>query len=184
MDFAHIFLRYFFESEYMHFGYWIAGEEIKFLNLKRAQERYAVKLMQMIPEEVKSVLDIGCGSGEMAQQLLRQNFAVDVVSPPCVMAMYAKEKLCNNAGFYREKFEELNINKKYDLVLFSESFQFVLLETAIQQALRYSNKYILIADVFKKDMPERGPIDGRGDWKCSNFGYIRMNKYLNIACNL
>jgi SAM-dependent methyltransferase len=160
MDFAHIFLRYFFESEYMHFGYWVSGEEIKFLNLRRAQERYAVKLMQMIPTEVKSILDVGCGSGEMARQLLMQNFAVDVVAPPSVMTACAKEKLRDNAGFYREKFEELNINKKYDLVLFSESFQFVPLEAAIQQTLKYSNKYILIADVFKKDMPERGPIGG------------------------
>lgn len=174
MDFAHIFLRYFFESEYMHFGYWTAGEEIKFLNLKKAQERYAAKLMQMIPFDVKSILDVGCGSGEMARQLLMKNFEVDVVAPPSIMSASAKEKLRDNAGFYCDKFEELNVNKKYDLIFFSESFQFIPLEIAIQQALKYSSKYILIADVFKKDMQERGPIGG--GHKYSDFADL-LQKY-------
>ena len=159
MDLAHVFLRYFFETEYMHFGYWEPTDKINFLSLKQAQERYVSKLLQMIPDDVKSVLDVGCGSGEMAKELVEQGYKVDVIAPPSVMTSFARDKLAGKANIYECKFEDFDIGKRYDLVIFSESFQFIKQEAAIAKGLEYSNKYVLIADVFKKSK-ERGPIGG------------------------
>ncbi len=158
MDLAHIFLRYFFETEYLHFGYW-DGLEPKFSNLKSAQELYADNLQKMIPAGVRSILEVGCGSGEMAKKLLGSGFQVDVVSPPSIMTQLAQEKLDGKVRFSECLFEDFESDKRYDLVLFSESFQFVNLETAIRKAARYG-RYALIADVFKKDVAEKSPIGG------------------------
>lgn len=158
MDLAHIFLRYFFETEYMHFGYW-EGLELKFYNLKKAQELYVENLQRMIPPDVNTILEVGCGSGEMAKRLLSAGYRVDVVSPPCIMTSLAKEKLSGQVVFHECLFEDMKTDNKYDLVLFSESFQFVDLKTAIQKAAHYG-RYILIADVFRKDTAEKSPIGG------------------------
>jgi len=158
MDLAHIFLRYFFETEYLHFGYWDKREP-KFSNLKGAQELYADNLQKMIPSGVRTILEVGCGSGEMAKKLLAADYQVDVVSPPSIMTSLAQEKLDGKVGFNECLFEDFESDKRYDLVLFSESFQFVKLDTAIRKASQYG-KYVLIADVFKKDVAEKSPIGG------------------------
>lgn len=160
MDFAHIFLRYFFETEYMHFGFWSTGIEVKMLNLKKAQERYVAELLKMIPTDVKTILEVGCGSGEMAKVLLNRNYRVDVVSPACVMTSIAKDKLENKVSFYETKLENLTVKKQYDLLLFSESFQFVNLEEAMRKMRQYGKKYVLIADVFRLNNENNSPIGG------------------------
>ena len=94
MDFLYIFLRYFFETEYLHFGYWRAGVELKFANLKQAQYTYIDELFKLIPNDVQSILDVGCGSGEMAAQLIKKNYKVDAVCPPSIMSENAAKKTC------------------------------------------------------------------------------------------
>ncbi len=175
MDLAHIFLRYFFETEYLHFGYWDKLEP-KFANLKSAQELYADNLQHTIPAGVRTILEVGCGSGEMAKKLLGSGYQVDVVSPPSIMTSLAQEKLDGRVHFSECLFEDYESDKRYDLVLFSESFQFVNLETAIRKASQYG-RYILIADVFKKDVAEKSPIGGGHPY--SNF--LRIVREHNVA---
>ncbi|NKB37454.1 MAG: methyltransferase domain-containing protein [Gammaproteobacteria bacterium] len=165
LDLLYVFLRYFFETEYLHFGYWKPGVKLKFANLKQAQEAYIEELFKLIPDDVESILDVGCGSGEMATQLLKKNFKVDAVCPPSIMSENASLKLGDKARLYECKYEELDIDKKYDLIVFSESIQFIQIKDAFEQCRRYGNKYILIADLFKNDMPEKGPIGGGKPYK-------------------
>lgn len=160
MDLLYVFNRYFFENEYMHFGYWEDGLEVKYGNLKSAQERYVEEIFKLLPADVETVLDVGCGSGEMASQLVARGLRVDCVCPPTVLSHYAKQKLRDKAEVFECKFEDLDTDKRYDLVYFSESFQFINMRRAFEQCRRYSRRYVLVADVFKKDMPERGPIGG------------------------
>ncbi len=160
MDLLYVFNRYFFENEYMHFGYWEDGLELKYLNLKRAQERYVEELFKLLPEDVETILDVGCGSGEMASQLIDRGSRVDCVCPPTILSRYATDKLGDRATLFECRFEDLDTDRKYDLIYFAESFQFVDMRKALNQCRRYGNKYILIADLFKKDMPEKGPIGG------------------------
>jgi SAM-dependent methyltransferase len=165
LDLLFVFLRYFFETEYLHFGYWRSGVELKFANLKQAQYAYIEELFKLIPADVKSILDVGCGSGEMASQLLKLNYQVDAVCPPSIMSENAAKKLGGDSTLYECKYEDLDIEKKYDLIVFSESIQFIQIKDAFQQCRRYGKKYILIADLFKNDMPEKGPIGGGKPYK-------------------
>jgi SAM-dependent methyltransferase len=165
LDLLYVFLRYFFETEYLHFGYWRSGVDLKFANLKTAQTAYIEELFKLIPEDVESILDVGCGSGEMASQLLKLNYQVDAVCPPSIMSENAEKKLTGDSRLYECKYEDLDIDKKYDLIVFSESIQFIQIKDAFEQCRRYGKKYILIADLFKNDMPEKGPIGGGKPYK-------------------
>jgi SAM-dependent methyltransferase len=160
LDLLYVFLRYFFETEYLHFGYWRPDLELNFANLKQAQSVYIDELFKLIPDDVQSILDVGCGSGEMASQLLKLGYQVDAVCPPSIMSENAGKKLTGDSTLYECKYEDLDIDKKYDLIIFSESIQFIQIKDAFQQCRHYGKKYILIADLFKNDMPEKGPIGG------------------------
>lgn len=160
MDLLYVFNRYFFENEYMHFGYWEEGVPVKYMNLKQAQQRYVEEIFRLLPEDVHSILDVGCGSGEMASQLLRKGYQVDCVCPPTVLSHFAKQKLQDQAQVFECKFEDLDTERRYDLIYFSESFQFINMRRALEQCRRFGRHYVLVADVFKKDMPEKGPIGG------------------------
>ena len=76
-----------------------------------------------------------------------------------------QKKLVGNSKLYECKYEELDIDKKYDLIVFSESIQFIQIKDAFEQCRRYGKKYILIADLFKNDLPEKGPIGGGKPYK-------------------
>lgn len=160
LDLVYVFLRYFFETEYLHFGYWVPGVDVKFANLKQAQHRYIEELFQLIPEDVTTILDVGCGSGEMSKTLVEMGYEVDALCPPSIMSENAGEKLKGKAILHECKFEDFESDKKFDLIIFSESIQFIQVKDAFEQCRRYGKKYILIADLFKKDMPEKGPIGG------------------------
>jgi len=180
LDLLFVFLRYFFETEYLHFGYWKPGVELKFSNLKQAQTAYIEELFKLIPTDVKSILDVGCGSGEMASELLKLDYQVDAVCPPSIMSENAARKLGSKATLYECKFEDLESDKKYDLIIFSESIQFIQIKDAFAQCRRYGKKYILIADLFKNDMPEKGPIGGGKPYldflqEKDNFGFREIN---------
>ena len=135
MDLLYIFLRYFFETEYLHFGYWEKDIDLKFSNIKQAQSRYADELFKLIPDDVKTLLDVGCGSGEMAKNIACKGYKVDVVCPPSILSSYAREKIPDNSELFECKFEELDVDRQYDLIYFSESFQFVGLKQALERAV-------------------------------------------------
>lgn len=164
MDFAHIFFNYFFETDYMHFGYWTSDLDVKFANLKHAQDNYAKQLLDLIPSDVESILEVGCGSGKMAEILLDKGYQVDIVSPPNNMTDIAQSRVGDRANFFELKYEDFTSDQQYDLILFSESFQFVSLAQSLKQCQKHTRKYVLIADVFKRDRSNKGPIGGGHDY--------------------
>lgn len=160
MDLFAVFQRYFFNNEYMHFGYWLPEDTFNFANLLTAQQRYTDKLFAMIPNDVKCILDVGCGTGKMAAELLAKGYQVDVVCPPSIMGDIANKRLSDRANMYPSRFEEFSCDKKYDMIFFSESFQFIKLDHVLQQCQHYSNRYVLIADVFKEPCEGKPRIGG------------------------
>ncbi|MCX7957100.1 MAG: class I SAM-dependent methyltransferase [Endomicrobia bacterium] len=146
------FFRDIFELECLHFGYWDNSlKEINLENLKKAQQLYIDVLIQKIPKDVKTVLDVGCGTGEVAKNLLLKNFVVECVSPDNYQYSIVKKKL-QNITFHLTKFEYLVVDKQYDLVLMAESCQYLNLELMfikLKQVVS-QNGYVLISDYFRK----------------------------------
>jgi cyclopropane fatty-acyl-phospholipid synthase-like methyltransferase len=158
--------KFFLKTEYLHYGYFIDGLGADVTNLKKAQENYAELLFSHIPEGVKTILDVGCGSGKTAEQLVTKGYKVDCVSPGQILTTYAREMLGEKVEFYQCLFEDIKTDKKYDLVLFSESFQYIPMEKSISGALDLLNPqgYIMASDFFKTDPEGKSKLGGGHDY--------------------
>jgi SAM-dependent methyltransferase len=154
--------KFFFDTEYLHYGYWINGLKVDATNLKQAQENYANFLLSNIPEGVKSILDVGCGSGKFALDLYKSGYQVDCVSPSERLTAYARNILPNEVELFHGKYEEVKIEKKFDLILFSESFQYIDMHQSLGKSLEYLNDkgYLLLSDFFQTEEPGKSPLGG------------------------
>ncbi|MCD4831731.1 MAG: class I SAM-dependent methyltransferase [Anaerohalosphaeraceae bacterium] len=153
--------KHFLNLDHLHYGYWKELEP-KLINLAQAQINYAEFLASNIPAGIKIILDVGCGMGHMAKFLIEKGYEVDCVSPSHFLAKKAKELLNEKTNIYECFFEELDTEKKYDLVMFSESFQYIKPEESLPKAHKLLNAdgNILICDVFKKPIESRNPLPG------------------------
>jgi len=158
--------KFFLKSEYLHYGYFSDGLEADVANLKQAQENYAELIFSNIPEGTKTILDVGCGSGKTAEQLVARGYQVDCVSPGQILTDYAKNLLGDKVNFFQCRFEDIVTDKKYDLVLFSESFQYIPMDKGIPGALKLLNPngYIIASDFFHIDREYKSKLGGGHDY--------------------
>lgn len=131
---------------HLHYGLW-NGEEVGFEGFRQAQERYTEKLVEWIPEGVESVLDVGCGTGATARLLRDRGFEVEGLSPdPYQQELFARRV---QRPFHLGRFQEFVPGRAYDLVLMSESSQYIWLDSlfpAVQRAA--TDGHLLVADYF------------------------------------
>ncbi len=162
LEVAAICGRHFFKTEHLHYGLWTNGLDIDLANLHTAQERYTQYLLEHIPQGVKTVLDVGCGTGKNARRLLDMGYTVDCVSPSLFLSEWTSGLLGEAGTVFTCKYEQLQTERRYDCILFSESFQYVNLEKAIEQTAGLLNEggYLFICDVFKKDVEGKSGIGG------------------------
>ncbi|MBN2681750.1 MAG: class I SAM-dependent methyltransferase [Bacteroidales bacterium] len=155
------FFKFFLKTEYLHYGYF-KNLETDISNLAKAQEQYANYLLSSIPEDVKTILDVGCGSGKMAETLLEKGYKVDAVAPGNLLSNYVKEKIGDRIELFNCRFQDLVTSKKYDMVMFSESFQYIHIKDAMEGAINFTREggYIMIADFFKTDAPGKSMLGG------------------------
>jgi SAM-dependent methyltransferase len=146
----------------LHYGYWPQGLAREPQNLAQAQANYTDFLMSHIPPGVKSVLDVGCGAGNTARKLLERGFTVDCVSPNGVLTSVAKQVLAGRGDIFETRFQDLQTERRYDLILFSESLLFIPLEEAFTKALALLNPggHVLITDIFRVPAEGKSPIGG------------------------
>ncbi len=155
-------LKFLLKSEHLHYGLFEPDIPVDLWNLKVAQERYLQRLVELIPAGTRTILDVGCGSGKTAEHLIEKGYAVDCVSPGAGLTMIAVERLGTRATIYRGRYETLSIPKRYDLILFSESFQYIPLQIGIAKSVSLLNPagHILICDFFSDPSKGKSPIGG------------------------
>ena len=156
---------YFLKLKHLHYGYWTDGLQVDISNLRAAQEEYVKFLLSHIPKGVKTVLDVGCGAGQVAQRLLCEGYAVDCVSPSDFLTEQTRKSVGDKSEIFECKYEELDTQKHYDLILFVESFQYIDLPTALANTSRFLNAggHMLICDIFKKSGEGKGRQSGGHD---------------------
>jgi SAM-dependent methyltransferase len=149
----------------LHYGLWPEGMELSLANLPAAQANYTAQLIADIPEGTRSILDVGCGAGNTARKLLDLGYEVDCLSPNAWLNEEAKQATGGRARVFLSKFEQVRLDRRYDLILFSESFLFMKAEPALAKAESLLNPggHILIADIFKLPAEEKSPIGGGQD---------------------
>lgn len=158
--------KFFLNTEELHYGYWPDDKTATAQNFAGAQARHSQLIIDHIPSGAKRILDVGSGSGSLAQKLINQGYKVDCVVPSEFLAKKIKDKLDKNSIIHVCKFENLEVSQSYDLILFSESFQYVLMEQSINKIVSMlpKNGHLLICDVFHKNVTGVSPMRGGHRW--------------------
>ncbi len=145
------FIKWLTGAENLHYGYW-DGLEVTAGNLRAAQDAYTDNLFAQLPKGRLRILDIGGGAGETAAKLLALGHQVDIVVPSAVLAERCRAN-APEARVHQTTFETFETDQQFDLCLFSESFQYIRLDTGLAKAcaLLTEGGEILIADCFRQD---------------------------------
>ncbi len=148
-----VFARYFLKTDHLHYGYWPDGLPVEILNLRQAQDLYCDVLLSHIPEGTRSILDVGCGTGVLSARLIEEGFEVQSVSPSPFLTSHVREILGGRGLIHESTFEDLSLEEKFDLLLFSESFQYVDLAKVFWKCRELVSEkgYVLLADFFRRD---------------------------------
>ena len=159
--------RFFLNTEHLHFGYWPEDLDVNLNNVKKAQDYHSEKIIKSIPKNVETILDVGSGSGGLAEKLVDNGYHVDCVSPSEYLSDSIEQKLKKRVTVYRSTFEDLNLQKKYDLVIFSESFQYVNIKKSLNKIplVVQEKGHVLICDFFRKPGTGTKPLGGGHDWE-------------------
>lgn len=149
--------------EDLHYGLWDADLELSVNNLSTAQQRYSAMLLGQLERllhdrSASRILDVGCGTGHLLQQLIEHGYRVDAVNPSVHLNKLVRARLAAlqaaTTTLYETTFESLpfaRLRQQYDLLLFSESFQYIPLPDVFAQApgLLRSGGQLVICDFFK-----------------------------------
>jgi SAM-dependent methyltransferase len=139
-------------AENLHYGLW-TGLDVAAANLRAAQDAYTEFLFSHLPDGAGlRILDIGGGAGETARKLCALGHHIDIVIPSAFLASRCREN-APDANVHEMRFEEFETTDKYDLCLFSESFQYIPMELALSKAQSHlkTGGEILICDCFRTD---------------------------------
>ena len=149
--------------EDLHYGLWDADLELSVNNLSIAQQRYSAMLLGQLERllhdrSASRILDVGCGTGHLLQQLIEHGYRVDAVNPSVHLNKLVRARLAAlhaaTTTLYETTFESLpfaRLRQQYDLLLFSESFQYIPLPDVFARApgLLRSGGQLVICDFFK-----------------------------------
>ncbi len=155
---------FFLGTKDLHYGLWSDDLPLTVQNLPQAQKRYSDFLIGHFPSGVKTVLDVGCGAGGVATELLSRGYQVQGVSPSPLLSEAAQNQAGDDFLIHHGRFEdvEFSLDDKFDLVMFSESFQYITLDVVLKKAESLLNPggHIVICDFFKRNTPGKSIVGG------------------------
>ena len=159
--------RFFLNTEDLHYGYWPKGKTATIQNFAKAQKAHSKLIIYHIPDGTQRILDVGSGSGNLALKLINKGFQVDCVIPSEFLAEQVRAKLGNQSTIHICGFEDVPESEKYDLILFSESFQYVKLGESMVKIMTMLNPggHLLICDFFRRDVLGKSPMGGGHSWQ-------------------
>lgn len=148
--------------EDLHYGLWDGDLDLSLGNLAIAQQRYSDLLLDtaaglLAHQPRPHILDVGCGTGHLTAQMLSRGWEVTAVSPSRALAGLARQRLAafpaGQARLLEARFEDLESLQtgRFDLVLFSESFQYIPLPALFGKLpeLLSPGSCVLVSDFFK-----------------------------------
>jgi len=151
LDVGLSFAKWLTGAENLHYGDW-TGLEVCAAQVGPAQVAYTDRLFRYLPEAPSRILDIGGGAGETARKLIALGHEVEIVIPSAFLAGRCREN-APQARIHEMGFEAFDGPGGFDVCLFSESFQYIPLDTGLSKALSLLNPggRIVLADCFRRD---------------------------------
>lgn len=177
--------------EDLHYGLWDADLELTLANLVPAQQRYTDLLLEQVARQLAAtnrprVLDVGCGTGHMLELMLERGYHVDAVNPSPQLNRLLRARLerlpAAATTLYETPFESLPRTagrEPYDLLLFSESFQYIPLPDIFSRvpALLKPGGTVVLADFFKT----AAHLDGAAGDRSFSGGHLLGEFYRQLA---
>jgi MPBQ/MSBQ methyltransferase len=151
-DFILRFCRDIVGLDSLHFGLWPSGSAHTLEGLKAAQDNYSRFLIERIPAGTTRILDAGCGTGELSERLVAAGYHVTALTPDSYLAEAVTKRLGDRAAFSLSKFEDFESSQPFDLIVMSESCQYMAHHLLFPKAraLLADGGYLLISDYFRK----------------------------------
>ena len=179
------------DVEDLHYGLWDAELALTLTNVPIAQQRYTTLLLDLLARMLAGVnrphiLDVGCGTGQMMVQMLERGYEVDAVNPSAHLNAQVRERLAGiNATaprLFETVFESLPTeaqHHQYDLLLFSESFQYIPLPEFFANSTRLikPDGRVVICDFFKT----AAHGDGESGDRSFSGGHILAEFYQRVS---
>jgi len=173
--------RQLFGLDDLHYGWWDPDLSVSVGNFPRAQQRFCDFLIAKIDALPGApglrLLDVGCGTGSLLRQLRTRGYDADGLSPSQTLNRIVREQLAASGGgrLFECRFEDLASDElagHYDVILFSESFQFIKLPQAMEQIRRILRPggHVLICDVFT--LAPTGPSPIRSGHRLQRFLHL------------
>lgn len=144
-------------TSYLHYGYWeplpASVDDLTLPRLRVAQTAYATKLLDLIPAGVRTILDVGCGIGGNAKTMLGRGFNVEGLAPDPLQQIKFTKYTEGKVPFHLTRFEDYQTDRQYDLVLFSESSQYISVDNLATGTAKLLEPggYLLMADMMRSD---------------------------------
>ncbi|MHA2503070.1 MAG: class I SAM-dependent methyltransferase [Candidatus Kariarchaeaceae archaeon] len=174
--------------ESLHYGYFEdVPENIELADIRRAQLRYTTTLYDWIPKGVNSVLDVGCGIGDNARYLVSKGHTVTGISPDLNHIQYFSEKE-ENLEFVHSTIQDYNSEKRFDLVLMSESQNYFSMEDGFSKTIQHLNPggHLLVSGHWTrsgKDEYEMMHWEDQYIEKASEYGLV-LQRQQDITQNI
>ncbi len=145
------------DSIYLHYGYWeqapTSNDDLTAANMRIAQAAYIKHLAAFIPTAVHHILDVGCGIGGNSVYLAAAGFTVEGLAPDQLQQEKYLYNTKSSSTFHLSRFEDFQSSSKYDLLLFSESTQYIAAQDIAEGAAKLlaPNGYVLMCDMMLLD---------------------------------
>ncbi|MGE0700751.1 MAG: class I SAM-dependent methyltransferase [Hyphomicrobiaceae bacterium] len=140
--------------------------------IRAAQARYTERLLSHVPSGVRTVLDVGAGIGDNARAFAAKGYQVTAISPDKNHQRYFEADRHPGITFHRSKYEDLSLDQRFDLLLFSESLNYFDRETGLRQSRRFvaPGGAMLVAAMFHQD----GWAPYPDDFKLESLPFVAM----------
>ncbi len=107
--------------EYLHYGLFDQDDD----DIKSAQQRATDLLISHLPLKPCRILEVGIGLGTMLTKLLEAGYDVTGITPDENQINYAKNVHGLGLSILHERLENFSDTRKFDLILFQESAQYI-----------------------------------------------------------